>query len=150
MRNHTKPTVSTLRAVAVLCGGVALGVLPLAAPGSASAATGPHIKAVPNSVMVNTDTHLIGAGWPAHDTITLTECSQKAWVVPQSPCDTDNTVTVTTNGHGRFSTPFKVETCPAPTVPPGFAERCYIGVPAASGVDTVTLVGAVRITVTGP
>lgn len=140
-----------LRTVAVLCGGVALGVLPLAVSGSASAATGPHIKAVPNDLMVNTDTQLTGSGWPANASVTLSECGKTNWAVPDNPCNPDNTVTVTTNATGHFKTAFKAETCPEGKFKgPGFQERCFIGEATPSGIDTVHLVGAVRIIVTGP
>jgi hypothetical protein len=141
---HTRRTFRVATGVA---GGLALALLPVTMAG---ATPRPHITAHPNSVMVNTDTALAGTHFQPHTTLTLSECSEKNWIVPQNPCNTTNTVTVTTDAKGRFLTPFKVETCPAPTVPPGFAERCYIGVATPSGIDTVELVGAVRITVTGP
>ncbi len=142
--------VSRVRAAAVLTGGIALVLLPLTASGSASAATGPHISANPSSVMVNHDTQLKGSHFPAHTSLTLSECSKKRWVVPQQPCGT-NTVTVTTDGRGRFATPFEATTCPGGVNHgPGFSERCFIGEATPTGVDTVALVGAVKITVTGP
>jgi hypothetical protein len=152
MPSVSKPITRKLRAVAVLCGGVALGVLPLAVSGGASATTvGPHIRAVPNDLMVNTDTQLTGSGWPAHTSITLSECGKTTWVAPDNPCNPDNTLTVTTSARGRFKAEFKAETCPEGKFKgPGFQERCFIGEATPSGVDTLTLIGAARIIVTGP
>jgi hypothetical protein len=137
----------SMRAAVVVVGAGALVLLPVA---SAGAASGPHVKAHPKSVMVNHDTVLSGRGFPAGTSIDLAECSAKHWIAPNDPCG-DNTVTVTTNGQGRFTTTFRVTTCPGGVNHgPGFSQRCYIGEPQPAGVDTTVLVGATKITVTGP
>jgi len=139
--------LSTLR----LAGATALGcVIGLTGAGAAMAAV-PHISAHPNNLMVNTATSLTGRGFAPSTSLTVEECGQKDWIAPQNPCDSTNSVTVMTSKHGTFTTPFTAQTCPGgKNKGPGFSERCYIGVPQPSGIDTIALVGAVRITVTGP
>jgi hypothetical protein len=139
--------LSTLR----LAGATILGgVIGLAWCGPAMAA-GPHITAHPDNLMVNTATNLVGTGFAPTTSLTVEECGHKNWIAPQNPCDSSNSVVVTTSEHGTFKTAFTVQTCPGGTNKgPGFSERCYIGVPHPSGVDTIDLLGAVRITVTGP
>jgi hypothetical protein len=132
------------------------GAIMLAAAGpSASAWAAPDtaaaITATPNNLMVNTKTTLTGRHFPPVTTLRLVECSRTTWVVvAQHPCDTNNTVTVTTSDTGHFTTPFKAELCPRATRVGPTAVRCYIGVPTPSGKDTVTLRAAVPITVTYP
>jgi hypothetical protein len=109
----------------------------------------PRIVAHPNSVMVDGTTTLVGSNFPPHANLRIVECSARTWIVPQNPCDTANAITVHTNSLGHFKSPFKVLTCPAPTTP-GFAEICYVGNPRPLGIDEVQLVGAAKITVTGP
>lgn len=138
--------LSKRRLFAGAIGIMALAALPLSLSTAASAAS-PHIRAVPNHVMVNTDTHLIGTHFGAHQTLTLAECSETHWIAPQDPCDS-NTVTVTTDAKGRFATTFLVKTCPG--VVAGTSEKCYVGVPTPTGVDTIELLAAAKITVTGP
>jgi len=118
--------------------------------GSAGASGAPHISAHPNSVMVNGTTELVGKNFQPSTSLTVKECGLKNWVVPQNPCDSTNSIVVTTNSHGGFKSAFTVQTCTTGTENPGFSEKCFIGVPTPTGVDTITLVGAVRITVTGP
>ena len=129
-------------------------VLAAAAGPSASAwavlDTAPVITANPNNLMVNTNTTLTGRHFPPATTLRLVECSRTTWVVTQKPCDTNNTVTVTTSATGGFVTPFKAELCPGGIRVGPTAVRCYIGVPKPSGVDTLTLRAAVPITVTYP
>jgi len=141
----------TILSATIVTVGVLAGVLVLA-PAVANARTAaPHIVAHPRSVMVNTATMLKGMHFPVNTSITLEECSQKNWIAPQSPCDTTNAVTLTTHGNGQFKTSFTVDTCPAGgSSSPGFSQKCYIGEPKGTGVDTLTLVGAVAIKVTGP
>ncbi len=138
----------------VLCLAVAtlfVGVLGVFSISAASAGTGkPHITAHPNNVMVNTATELIGTHFQPSTTLTVKECGLKNWIVPQNPCDSSNSIVVTTNAQGAFKSSFIVETCTTGSGDPGFSQRCYIGVPTPNGIDTITLVGAVRITVTGP
>lgn len=120
--------------------------------GRASAATQPHIVASPNNVMVNTKISVVGTGFPRRSRLTIEECSVTDWVVPQNPCDTNNTITVVTDRHGRFAHAFTAELCPRTWAAAGPATKrtCYIGNPEPKGVDTITLVGAARITVTYP
>jgi len=133
-----------------LFGAATLGaVIGLAGAGPAMAA-GPHITAHPDNLMVNTTTKLVGTGFAPSTSLTVKECANKDWIVPQNPCDSTNAVVVTTNKHGSFKTTFTAQTCPGTSTGPGFSELCYIGVPTPSGIDTIDLVGAVRITVTGP
>ena len=117
----------------------------LAQPAGAS---GPQITAKPRSVMVNQSTHLVGTGFPAHTAVTLQECGMPTWVVMQQVCS-PGTVTVTTNAAGRFATPFVVKLCPDASGP-ATRKTCYIGEPKPQGIDTIHLVGAVKITVTYP
>jgi len=98
--------------------------------------------------MVNTKTKLVGTNFKPSTSLTIEECGQKNWIAPQDPCDSTNSIVVVTNSRGQFKSPFTVQTCPGGT--PGFAERCCIGVPTPTGVDTVTLLGAATVVVTGP
>ena len=126
---------------------------PLGATASAAgvSARPPVITAKPDNVMVNTDTTLIGRNFQPATKLRLAECSKRSWVVPARPCDGGKTVTVRTNAKGQFKTTFKVEACPSDVaVSGGLAERCYIGVPEPSGVDTVRLEAAEPIVVTFP
>jgi hypothetical protein len=109
----------------------------------------PTIKVNPNNVMVNTDTHVVGRHFSAGQTLTLVECGKTNWVVPKNPCDTDNTVTVTTNGTGTFKTAMKVEACPGKAHQPGLEQTCYIGV-EKFGIDTGSLQPFASIVVTFP
>jgi hypothetical protein len=66
-------------------------------------------------------------------------------------------VHVRTGPHGGFLVKMKVRLCPRRTQPQvrmlepeDFVVHCFIGVPRIGGVDTETLAGAVRISVTGP
>ena len=113
------------------------------------AATSPHIAATPHNVMVNSTISLTGHGFPAHAKLTIAECSSTNWIVVMQPCDTDNTIVVHTDRHGRFTSSFTVELCPNSR---GHLtrEKCFIGNPQPQGVDTITLVGAARIVVTYP
>jgi hypothetical protein len=116
---------------------------------SAGASTGsPRIVAHPHNLMVNTQTHLTGTNFKPSTSLTVKECGQKNWIVPQNPCDSTNSIVVETNTRGQFKSVFTVQTCPGGT--PGFAEKCYMGVPTPSGVDTITLLGAATVVVTGP
>ena len=125
-------------------------VVAASTPGGAAT---PVIVAHPRSVMVNSSTRLTGTGFPRSTTLVLQECSSTSWIVPQSPCDTANNVSVTTDSAGGFKTSFKVTLCPRgpqPGTPPPTSEKCYIGEPKPSGIDTIELVGAAKITVTYP
>ena len=133
---------------AVLIGGVIGGAWISSAGASTSS---PHISAHPNNLMVNTATNLVGKNFAPSTTYTVKECGSKNWIVPQNPCDSTNSIVVTTNRHGQFKSSFTAQTCPSGgDSSPGFAQKCFIGIPTPSGVDTMNLVGAVRITVTGP
>ena len=101
---------------------------------------------------MNTTTNLTGTGFPANRTLKVQECSRTNWIVPQQPCATSNVVTVTTNSAGGFKTKMTAVVCPkVPNLAVlGFSETCYVGVPHPQGIDRVVLVGAAKLTVTGP
>jgi hypothetical protein len=153
-----------LVASAVLVAGVGVGAVSVAAaaaPSGHRVVTGvgripakhrPRIVAKPDSVMVNKKTTLTGSGFRRHRKLRIWECSARSWVVPAQICNHRNAVTVRTNAHGGFAVKFKVLVCPAASsaVGRGFSRHCFVGVPTPSGVDVVILVGATRITVTGP
>jgi hypothetical protein len=141
---NPKPTSATARSADVPVTFVSIGVLRL------ETTTAPHITARPTDVMVNSPVALHGTGFPPAATLRLQECSMKNWIVPENPCLTANSVTVTTNSRGGFTTAMKALICPAITPPVATQRTCYIGVPKPSGVDTVTLVGAARIVVSWP
>jgi hypothetical protein len=130
-----------LTASMVVTAGTAVAVSPLA----------PSVKATPHSVMVNTDTSIIGRNFTPGSSVKLTECSATTWVVPSAPCDTDNVVSVTANKKGGFKVPFEARLCPGgkhgnePT-----SEICYVGVSTPSGIDTVGLSPDTRLLVTFP
>jgi hypothetical protein len=132
---------------------VVIGTSGAFSPAGAVSATPPHIVATPNNVMVNTKINLVGTGFPARSKLVIKECSTTNWVVvAQHPCDTDNTISVVTDRHGRFASTFKAELCPRSKPGPGpvTQQTCYIGNPQPRGKDTIMLVGAARITVTYP
>ncbi|HET7017465.1 MAG TPA: hypothetical protein VFI65_26320 [Streptosporangiaceae bacterium] len=122
----------------------------------------PKIVAKPNRVKVNKFTTLSGSGFKPHHKYVLNECSARAWVVPKQVCNHRNAVHVRTGPHGGFRVRMKVLACPrgmqpqsrVPRLkvrgPDAFVVHCFIGTPRIAGVDTETLVGAVRISVTGP
>ncbi len=127
-----------------------IAVLAALVPNRAALAASPHILAKPNNVMVNSKVALTGTGFPANTKLTVQECRATKWVVPQHPCDTNNTISVHTDGHGRFTSRFKVELCGGKRGPGPTSQTCYIGNPRPRGVDTVALVGAARVVVTYP
>jgi hypothetical protein len=124
----------------------------LAVEAGAATTVPPVIVAHPDDVMVNTTTKLVGRGFATHVTLHVEECATTSWVVPADTCDATNAVTVTTNGKGKFTTQFTVQTCPtsATTGPGGLAFHCYIGVPSPTGIDTVSLRPYTGIVVTYP
>ena len=113
---------------------------------------GPRIVARPGTVTVNTRVRLSGSGFAAHRRLTIWECTARTWVVPQQVCNHRNVVDLTTNGAGRFNVSQVALVCPLRThvMTADFARTCYVGMPTVRGIDTVALVGAARITVTGP
>jgi hypothetical protein len=125
----------------------------MSAKAGAASPTPPRILAKPHNVMVNTKITLLGRHFPAHTRLKIAECSNANWVVvAQKPCDGANAIWVRTDRHGRFVSPFTVKLCPRSKSGSnhGTEETCYIGNPEPRGVDTITLVGAARITVTYP
>ena len=112
----------------------------------------PSITVTPDNVMVNTMTQLAGRGFQRHTVVHVVECAASSWVVMTNPCDASNDVTVETNGRGSFTARFMVRTCPvAPRPGPGGRSfLCFIGVPALSGIDTVSLQPGSSIVVTYP
>lgn len=138
-------------AALVLTVGVAAGVV--VADGSAAAPAPPRIVVKPNNVMVNTVVSLTGSGFAAKAKLSIMECSNRGWVVvAQHPCVSDNKISVATDAHGRFVRKFRVKLCPRSTTGTGpvTKETCYIGNPHPEGIDTMSLIGAARITVTYP
>jgi Neocarzinostatin family len=112
----------------------------------------PHIVAKPSNLMVNTTTHLAGTGFRANAKLQVEECSVKSWIAPQQPCATGNVVTVHTDSSGAFKASLTAEVCPKVTYQArrGFMEVCYVGVAHPQQLDRVVLLGAAKITVTGP
>ena len=145
-----RSTRTTCAAVAMILGIFAGGIA--AGQAGAVSSTPPHIVAKPDNVMVNTKVMLTGTGFKALTKLVIKECGSTNWVVTQHPCDSDNTISVVTDAHGRFVKVFKVELCPRskPASGPVTQETCYIGNPQPHGVDTISLVGAARVTVTYP
>jgi hypothetical protein len=136
-------------AALTLVGGGVIGLSSIPA-GASSPAGSPHITAHPRSIMVNNTTKLVGTGFKPKKSITVKECSESTWIVPQDPCGT-NSIVVKTDSHGGFTSSFTVQTCPGGTnTGPSFSETCYIGDPTPQGIDVITLAGSAKITVTGP
>jgi hypothetical protein len=150
-----------LRMTAAVMAGIALGIagvssVALAVP-VAIKAKHPKIVAKPHSVTVNKFTTLNGSGFKPHSKFVLNECSAKSWVVPRKVCNHRNAVHVRTGPRGGFRVRMKALLCPRPVQPQGrtlgpkpFIVHCFIGKPTRRGANTETLVGAVRISVTGP
>jgi hypothetical protein len=135
-----------------------LGCLACAAAGGSLAALAqarprakaPRITARPDNLMVRGHTTLKGSRFPPNAAIELRECGRTFWIVPEEPCNSANTIFVRTDAHGRFVTSFLVELCPEGMPGKVVTERtCYIGEPQPAE-DSVTLLGATRITVTYP
>ena len=116
----------------------------------AVATTPPHVVAKPDNVMVNTKTVLTGTGFPAKTRLTIEECPGKGWIVPQKPCIRNNRISVVTDGHGHFVRQFRVGLCGGRRGPEPTSQICYIGDPHPEGVDTISLLGAAKVTVTYP
>jgi hypothetical protein len=145
-RKESVMNMRKLAAMIVASGAVVIALDPTAGAQPAS----PKIVAKPDSVMVNTVTKLTGRYFPPNSKLTIEECSETNWIVPQNPCDTTNVIHVKTNASGTFVHKLTAEVCPGASAAPGFAEICYVGEPKPQGVDTIALVGAEQITVTGP
>jgi hypothetical protein len=141
---NPKPASARARSANVRVTFVSIGLLHL------KTTTAPHITARPTDVMVNSPVALHGIGFPPAATLRLQECSLKNWIVPEDPCLNANSVTVTTNSRGEFTTTMKALICPAVTLPVVTERTCYIGVPRPSGIDTITLLSAARIVVSWP
>ena len=145
---RTTPTAALLGSL-----GLALGVVGPVLVGAgavgAVASVPPTVTVRPDNVMVNTDIHVLGQHFDAGQTLTLAECGKTSWIAPKNPCDTDNTVTVTTNGKGKFKTQMKVEACPGKAHQPGLSQTCYIGVETL-GIDNGSLQPYASIVVTFP
>jgi hypothetical protein len=134
------------------CQGMATAVFsPIAGgPNARSTSVGvtfvnPRIVPSPSQLIpAGTQIHLAGSGFAPNTRYHVAECSQTSWVVTQNPCVGPG-VDVVTSSAGAFSHGFVVEPCATPTA--SLVGTCYIGVPQVSGVDTVELVAAARITV---
>lgn len=143
-------TVGSVLGASALGGVAAFGVAPA---GATILPIPPHITATPADPMINTKTILVGTGFAPNATLTVEECSRTSWIAPQDPCATSNVIRVHTSPTGHFRHALTAEICPGvgPGVtPPGFVQLCWVGVPTPVGVDGITLVGASRLTVTGP
>jgi hypothetical protein len=145
-RRRTMPR----RLAVILAGGFVAAGLLVSSAAAGPASPSPRIVAHPESVMVLKTTELTGTHFKASSKITIEECGEENWIVPQNPCDTTSAIKVKTNTKGRFSAVLTVHTCPTMSATPGFDEACYVGEPTPDGIDTVGLEGAVAITVTGP
>ena len=144
---------STFRRFGLVLAVAALAAGAWSAEASATSSTPPRIVAKPNNVMVNTKITLTGTGFADRAKLSIMECSNSGWVVvAQHPCVSDNKISVVTDAHGRFTRMFKVELCPRTSTGSGpvTKETCYIGNPHPEGVDTISLIGAARVTVTYP
>jgi len=122
----------------------------LSSEAGAVTATGPHIVATPNNLMINTKTTLTGTGFPANTKLTIEECPSTLWIVPQNPCDSTNKISVLTDGRGRFMRQFRAELCNGKRGPFPTSQICYVGDPHPQGIDTIRLLGAARVVVTYP
>lgn len=139
----TKPTV----VVACLACAVASAAAPQLAQAKGRAG---DLKVKPGNVMVNTMVKVKGTGFARTAPVTLRECGRTFWLVPEEPCDTDNEVTVQTNGRGSFATTMKADVCPEGMPGKEITERtCYIGVPKF-GEDTGELAPRAKLIVTYP
>ncbi len=164
-----KPRMTAAVVAGIAVGVAAVGSVGLAAsaymlptPVAIKAKHHPKIVARPHKLRVNKVTTLSGEGFRPRHRYVLNECSAQTWVVPAHVCNHRNAVHVRTGPHGGFQVRMKVLACPrrmqpqsrVPRLevrrPEGFVVHCFIGVPRIAGVDTETLVGAVRISVTGP
>ena len=132
-----EPTSKTARSAAVSVSFISPGVTS-------------RIVARPTHLMVNQIVGLTGTGFAPATSLTLVECSLTNWIVPQNPCLSDNSVTVTTSISGSFATSMRAEICPAVSPPAGTERTCYIGIRQPTGVDTVRLEAAARIVVSWP
>ncbi len=138
------------RPALLLAAAALLVVAPAAAPTAASGAGGPRITAKPHELMVNTNTTLTGRGFPANETIQLTECGRTSWMAPNDPCLNEAAKTVKTDRRGRFTTSFKAGLCPEGEAGKQPTSRvCYVG-EVVWGEDTAELLGAAKLIVTYP
>ena len=136
--------LALLLAIAGLAAGFASGRAAAVPP------TGAHIVAKPNNLMVNAKTTLSGTGFAARTKLTIEECSKTHWVVTAQVCARGNKISVLTNAHGRFTRQFEVKLCGGKRGSGPTSQICYIGNPHREGVDTITLRGAAKVTVTYP
>jgi hypothetical protein len=141
---------STIRRFGLLLLLVGLGLGATSGPAVAVSSTPARIVAKPNKPMVNTKTTLTGTGFPAKTKLTLEECSVTQWVVTAKRCVGANKISVVTDSHGRFTHKFRVVLCGGKRGPMPTSQVCYIGAPHPQGVDVITLLGAVKVTVTYP
>jgi len=129
---------------------IAVSAGALSSQAGAVSATPARIVAKPNNLMANTQTRLTGTGFPAKTKLTIKECATTFWIVPRNPCATNNTISVVTDAHGRFTHQFRAELCGGKHGPMPTSQICYIGEPHPEGIDTIRLLGAAKITVTYP
>jgi hypothetical protein len=127
-----------------------LGTDGLSSHAGAVSATASHIAAKPNNLLVDGKTTFAGTGFPANTKLTIKECPNTNWIVPQNPCVKHNSISALTDGHGRFTRQVRVELCGGKRSPIVTSQICYIGDPHPEGRDTITLLGAAKVTVTSP
>ena len=108
----------------------------------------PHIVVNPDSQMVNRPVELVGSGFPPSQKLTIAECAEKTWVVPEKPPCAGNAIRVKTGRSGAFKAEMTASLCGAKPVLT--SQKCFVGWPHPSGVDTVQLVGAAKLVVTYP
>ena len=129
---------------------VALAAGVLSTQAGAVSATPPRIVAKPNNLMVNTKTTLTGTGFPAKTKLTIEECSNHQLGRYRKPVRQEQQDLRphrrTRQVHAAVpSGTLRWQARPEPT-----SQICYIGDPHPEGVDTMTLLGAAKITVTYP
>jgi hypothetical protein len=117
---------------------------------TAAVASGPHIVARPNNLMVNTNTTLTGTGFPVKAKLMIGECAKTSWIAPQNPSVNRNRITVVTDSRGHYVHQFRVTLCGGKRGPTPTSQIRYIGEPHPEGVDRVRLVGPARVVVTFP
>jgi hypothetical protein len=137
---------ATVMAVSAVLGAGA-GTAQGAVPGRSAPA--PRIVARPDHVAAGATTSLSGTHFSPSSAVTLKECAHSMWVVTANPCGHAKSITVQTNAHGAFTTTFTVHRCGA-GAKAGSPQTCYIGEPTPSGIDTITLQGAVAVAVSRP
>ncbi len=141
---RTRPAVlASTVVVAVTALATGLG----ATPSIAAAPPHPQLTVTPSHAMVGRLLAVSGRGFPADTRITLAECGAKLWIAPKDPCAAHGSVTVTTDGHGRFRTHMTARRCPQTSRAKRTEDTCYVGQPVGRDVDVIVLQGAAKVVV---